>query len=331
MAQRRKMSGSRTAPSGAIAGRIRGSLVGLAVGDALGTTVEFRPRGSFAPLTDIVGGGPFGLKPGEWTDDTSMALCLAESIVETQSFNPADQLARYVRWYKDGHLSSNGICFDIGRQTHAALMQFQATGLAACGFADEEYSGNGSLMRLSPVVMAFYRQPAVAIDLAGKSSRTTHGSPLCVDACRYFAALLLGAFAGIGKSRLLAPEFTPVPGLWSQAPLHPQIAAIARGSWKNKPESAIRTSGFVVHTLEAALWAFANTESYEQAVLQAANLGDDADTTGAVCGQLAGAFYGVGGIPQRWLAILANRSTVEMLAEKLIAFTHSRGSPGADA
>ncbi len=325
-----EISGLRTAPSGVIGGRIRGSLLGLAVGDALGTTVEFKPRGSFAPLTDIVGGGPFGLKAGEWTDDTSMALCLAESIVETRSFNPTDQLARYVRWYKDGHLSSNGRCFDIGGQTRAALMQFQATGRAECGFAGEEYSGNGSLMRLSPVAMAFYRQPTVAIDLAGKSSLTTHGSRLCVDACRYLAALLLGAFAGIGKSRLLAEEFTPVRGLWLEAPLHPQIAAIARGSWKNKPETTIRTSGFVVHTLEAALWAFANTESYEQAVLRAVNLGEDADTTGAVCGQLAGAFYGAGGIPQRWLDILAGRGTVEMLAEKLIAFAHSRGSPGAD-
>ncbi len=326
-----EISGSNTAWSGEVADRIRGALLGLAVGDALGATVEFKPRGSFAPLTDIMGGGPFGLKPGEWTDDTSMALCLAESIVETQSFNATDQLGRYVRWRRDGHLSSNGRCFDIGIQTRAALHKFETTGLLTCGPVDEKSSGNGSLMRLSPVAMAFYRQPAVAIDLAAESSRTTHGSPLCVDACRYFAALLLGAFVGIGKSQLLAAEFTPVRGLWSQSPLHPKIAAIARGSWKHKTESDIKSSGFVVHTLEAAIWAFANTESYEQAVLKAANLGDDADTTAAVCGQLAGAFYGASGIPQRWLAVLALRNTIETLADQLVAFADSHRVPGAGA
>lgn len=319
------------AASGEVADRVRGALLGLATGDALGTTVEFKPRRSFAPLTDIVGGGPFNLKPGEWTDDTSMALCIAESIAETQSFNPTDQLARFLRWHREGHLSSNGHCFDIGIQTRAALHKFETTGLPTCGPVDEKSSGNGSLMRLSPVVMAFYRQPAVAIEFAAESSRTTHGSELCVDACRYFAALLLGAIAGMGKSQLLAAEFTPVRGLWSQSPLHPKIAAIARGSWKHKTESDIKSSGFVVHTLEAALWAFANTDSYDQAVLQAANLGDDADTTGAVCGQLAGAFYGASHIPQRWLDILARRDTIATLADQLIAFARGQASPITDA
>ncbi len=320
---------SNGATSGEVADRMRGAILGLATGDALGATVEFKARKSFVPLTDIVGGGPFNLKPGEWTDDTSMALCLAESIVETQTFNPTDQLARYVRWHREGHLSSKGKCFDIGAQTGRALQKFETTGLATCGSVDEAYSGNGSLMRLSPVVVAFYRQPAVAIKLAAESSRTTHGSKLCVDACRYFAALLLGAFAGLGKTQLLAAEFTPVRGLWSQAPLHPTITAIARGDWKRKAERDIESDGFVVHTLEAALWAFANTESYDQAVLRAVNLGDDADTTGAVCGQLAGAFYGATGIPQHWLAILARRDTIDTLVDKLIAFASGQASTGA--
>ena len=100
--------------------RYRGALLGLAVGDALGTTLEFKRPGSFAPITDMVGGGPFGLKPGQWTDDTSMALCLAESLVECRGFDPVDQLRRYCRWYREGHLSSTGRCFDIGNTTRAA-------------------------------------------------------------------------------------------------------------------------------------------------------------------------------------------------------------------
>ncbi len=314
-----------SAPDGykpTVADRLRGALFGLAAGDALGTTVEFRPRGSFSLMTKIVGGGPFGLKPGEWTDDTSMALCLAQSIVETQTFDPLDQLKRYLKWWKHGHLSSNGICFDIGNQTRNALDEFCRTAQPACGPTDARNSGNGSLMRLAPVAIAFYQQPAEAIRLAAESSRTTHGSILCLDACRYFAGLLVGAFGGAGKQELLSPGYSPAPDMWLRRPLDAQIKAVSLGSWKNKTRDQINASGYVVHTLEAAIWAFANSHNYQQAVLNAVNLGEDADTTGAVCGQLAGAYYGLGGIPRQWLAMLAKLRTIQDICDGLCVFAN---------
>lgn len=129
--------------------RYRGSLLGLAVGDALGTTLEFKPPGSFEPIDEMVGGGPFSLRPGEWTDDTSMALCSAESLVERREFDALDQMERYVRWYRKGHLSSNGRCFDIGTTVRAALYRFEQTRDPYSGPTDPATAGNGALMRLA--------------------------------------------------------------------------------------------------------------------------------------------------------------------------------------
>ena len=304
--------------------RIRGGLLGLAAGDAVGTTVEFRPPGSFAPLTDMVGGGPFGLPPGAWTDDTSMAACLAESLVETGAFDPADQLRRYLRWYREGHLSSTGRCFDIGRTTRAALERFETSGdPAASGATHPQSAANGSLMRLAPVPLAFARDPAEAVRLAGESSRATHALPVCVDACRYLGGLLVGAVRGETKATLLSPTYAPAPGLWDAAPLHPRIAAVAAGSFLSRRPPDIRGTGYVVDALEAALWAFATSETFEACVLAAANLGDDADTTAAIAGQLAGAFYGAAGIPPRWIEQLALRERLEALADGLVALASS--------
>jgi ADP-ribosylglycohydrolase len=300
--------------------RYRGSLLGLATGDALGTTLEFRPPGSFEPIADIVGGGPFHLEPGQWTDDTSMTLCLASSIVETGGFDPKDQLARYVRWWKEGYMAANGRCFDIGTTTCAALQRFWETGQPYCGSTDRYAAGNGSLMRLAPVPLAFAADPARAVALAGDSSRTTHAAVEAVDACRYYAALIVGALRGASKQDLLAPGFDLGLGLWKSDPLAPRVAEVADGSFLRKDPLEIRGTGYVVEALEAALWAFSRSHSFEHGALLAVNLGDDADTTGAIYGQLAGAFYGVGGIPEAWLAKLARRDLIETLAAGLFEF-----------
>jgi len=297
--------------------RYRGCLLGLAVGDALGTTLEFKRPGSFAPITDIVGGRPFGLKPGQWTDDTSMALCLAESLIECRGFDPVDQLSRYCRWYRDGLLSSTGRCFDIGNTTRAALERFEETREPYPGPADPRSAGNGSLMRLAPVPLFFARNPKEAIERAGDSSRTTHGAREAVDACRYFAGLIVAALQGRPKEELLSPGFCPVLGLWKEAPLAPKIAAVAAGSFREKGPPAIRGTGYVVDCLEAALWAFHRSESFKEGALLAVNLGDDADTTGAVYGQLAGVYYGEQGIPEAWRAKLACRELIERYAKRL--------------
>jgi ADP-ribosylglycohydrolase len=308
-----------------IRSRYRGALLGLAAGDALGTTLEFRSPGSFQPLGDMVGGGPFSLEPGQWTDDTSMALCLAESLVRCNGFDPADQMRRYLRWYREGYLSSTGRCFDIGNTVAAALWRFEQGGNPFAGETHPRFGGNGSLMRLVPIPLAFADDAREAIRRAGEMSRTTHAAPEPVDGCRYYAGLVLGALRGETKERLLAPHYTPVASLWQDAPLTPRIDGIAAGSFKVKHPPEIRGTGYVVDALEAALWAFWGTDSFEDGVLAAVNLGDDADTTGAIYGQLAGAFYGVEGIPERWRNLIALAEQIGELADGLLClneFTH---------
>ncbi|MEW5872631.1 MAG: ADP-ribosylglycohydrolase family protein [Chloroflexota bacterium] len=300
--------------------RLRGCLLGLAVGDALGATLEFRPPGSFSPLEDMLGGGPFDLAPGEWTDDTSMALCLAESLLECQGFDAGDQMRRYLRWYREGYLSSNGRCFDIGNTVRQALEQFEASGEPFSGSSDPRSAGNGSLMRLAPVAMFYARQPLEAIRRCAESSRTTHGAPAAVDACRYFGALLAGALNGASKVDLLAPRYSPQAGYWQAQPLCAEIDEVACGSFKERQPPRIQGSGYVVRSLEAALWAFHHSDSFRQGCLLAANLGDDADTTGAIYGQLAGAFYGESGIPCEWLERLAMKEVIDDYATRLFCY-----------
>jgi ADP-ribosyl-[dinitrogen reductase] hydrolase len=298
--------------------RFLGCLVGLAVADAVGTTLEFTTPGSFTPISDMVGGGPFNLQPGQWTDDTSMALCLAESLVQKQGFDATDQMARYVRWYQDGYLSSTGSCFDIGSTTASALHRFIQSGNPFAGSIDPFSAGNGSIMRLAPIPMFFCDNPQAAIQFAAESSRTTHGAVTAVDGCRYLAALIVGALTGVSKETLLAPHFTPIPGYWDTHSLTPKIDHVAAGSFGEKQPPAIKGSGYVVQSLEAALWAFYHSHTFQEGCLMAANLGDDADTTAAVYGQLAGAFYGIENIPDAWRMQVALRDKIDSLALALM-------------
>ncbi|MDF1500083.1 MAG: ADP-ribosylglycohydrolase family protein [Anaerolineales bacterium] len=284
--------------------------------DALGTTLEFKRPDIFRPITDMIGGSPFRLKPGQWTDDTSMALCLAESLVVCGGFDPDDQMQRYVRWWREGYFSPTGTCFDIGNTVRSALRSYEETGDPFSGSTDPHSAGNGSLMRLTPVPLFYANDPEQAIFYAGESSRTTHGTPECVDACRYFAGLIIGALGGRGKEEVLAPMFSLVEGLWEREPLSPKIYEIANGSFKRKEPPEIRGGGYVVDSLEAALWAFHKSSDFRSGALLAVNLGDDADTTGAVYGQIAGAYYGEEGIPAEWLEKLALRETIVKLADK---------------
>jgi ADP-ribosyl-[dinitrogen reductase] hydrolase len=303
--------------------RYRGALLGLAVGDALGTALEFKAPGTFKPITEMVGGGPFGLKPGQWTDDTSMALCLAESLIEKRGFDPRDQMDRYCRWWKEGYLSSTGTCFDIGITVKTALAHYLRSGEPFAGSMDPLTAGNGSLMRLAPVPLAFRRDFELAIHNAGESSRTTHAAPTTIDACRYFAGLLLGALEGRSKEELLSSFFYPGPDeeYWKCHPLSPEIAEIANSSFKQKHPPAIIGSGFVVRSLEAALWAFYRSDSFRDGALRAVNLGNDADTTGAIYGQLAGAFYGANAIPKDWVERLKMREFIRERADALFDFS----------
>jgi len=290
--------------------RFRGCLLGLAIGDAVGTTVEFRSRGTFAPVKEMVGQGPFGLKAGEWTDDTSMALCLATSLVEVDGFSADDQMERYWRWYQHGYLSSNGTCFDIGNTVQSALERYKATGNPFSGSTDPNSAGNGSIMRLAPVPLFYFPDRAAILQYSVESSRTTHGAVECLDACRLLGDILYRALGGADKRAVLLDSRQEMLSSSS-------LQGIARGDYCTKPESAIRGTGYVVKSLEAALWSFWVTETFEQAILKATNLGDDADTTAAICGQVAGAYYGDEEIPPRWLKQLVMQKEISTLAEQL--------------
>lgn len=288
------------ADSSELADRSRGSLLGLAIGDAVGTTLEFRNRDE-ASVSDMVGGGPFSLQAGYWTDDTSMACCLAYSLIKNRGLDPKHVMQSFTTWYLYGAYSPTGACFDIGGTTRAAIDLFLKTGDVFAGSTDPGTAGNGSLMRLAPVPIYYVDDFTAVVEKAAESSRLTHGAVEAVDACRYLAALIYGALRGESKERLLEALYSPEPGYWAAFPLTEKIEAIARGSYKNKMRSEIKSSGYVVDTLEAALWAFYRSKDFRAGLLDAVNLADDADTVGAVYGQLAGAFYGETRLPINWI------------------------------
>ncbi len=231
---------------------------------------------------------PLQVTDGRYVDG---ALFGREFSRET-GFDPLDQLERYTRWAEHGDLSSNGRAFDIGNTVRDALEKFAKTHNPYCGSSDPMSAGNGSLMRLAPVPLFYVQKPAEAIERSGESSRTTHGAQTALDACRYFGGLIVEAVLGVSKEELLSDRYAPVEEYWQINPLVREIDEIAAGSFKQRKPPEIMGSGYVVKCLEAALWAFYNTNSFREGCLLAVNLGDDADTTGAVFGQLAGAYYG---------------------------------------
>ncbi len=299
----------------AVKDRQRGCLLGLAVGDALGAPVEFKRPGTFARVHDYRGGGPHMLEPGEWTDDTSMALAMADSIGQV-GWDLNDQAQRYLNWWNLGHYSVNGECFDIGQTVAQGLRTFEQTQDAArSGPTADQSSGNGSIMRLAPVpiryVDFFPDHIEELVQRAAESSLPTHASPQCLSACRYMALVLAGLMQGRDRAEVLAPDWPPLDELQRVEPLHPDVETVVMGSYREKQPPAIYGGGYVVASLEAALWAFSQAEDFQEAVLWAVNLGQDADTTGAVCGQFAGAYWGESGIPKTWRDRLARREMLE--------------------
>lgn len=290
--------------------RYSGCLVGLAIGDALGATAEFCPRNTFPEIMTIIGGGVFNLKAGQWTDDTSMALCLAESLILCNGFNAHHQMTNYLSWWKNGHLSSTGRCFDIGNTVRAALSRFEKTGDPYSGSTNKLSAGNGSLMRLAPVVLYFYPSLADVLHYSAESSKTTHAVSEVIECCQLLAHVIYQALNGKDKTTILDGKSLPL--------IEPKVILLASGDYKNKDKSQIKGSSYAIESLEAALWCFYNSTSYREAVLMAGNLGDDADTTAAITGQVAGAFYGINNIPSHWRSILYQGKEIKDIAIKLL-------------
>jgi ADP-ribosyl-[dinitrogen reductase] hydrolase len=239
-----------------------------------------------------------------------MALCLASSLTELGGFDPTDQMQRYCKWKDEGYLSSNGRCFDIGNTVRSALSRFKESGEPFSGPTDRYSAGNGCIMRLAAVPMFFYPDRQAAIEMSGESARTTHGATECVEASRLFGAILFQALAGRDKDAILFDH--RLMEFRSEG-----IKSIALGQYRSKSEDEVRGSGYVTTSLEAALWCFLQTTNFRDAILKAVNLGEDADTTAAVCGQVAGAFYGESGIPHKWLDRLVKSEDIRRLADHL--------------
>jgi ADP-ribosyl-[dinitrogen reductase] hydrolase len=294
---------------GAIEDRAIGALLGLAIGDAIGTTLEFRARDTYEALTDMVGGGPFNLKVGEWTDDTAMALALSDSLEACEGLDEQDLLGRFVNWWRWGIYSCTGECFDIGITTRQALVRWQSAKDPHCGSIHPMSAGNGSLMRLAPVAIRFWNDRARLRDVAARQSKTTHAAPEAVDACIAFAEVLADAIEGRSKSDVLRARSGPYAGA---------IGTIMSADWRGKARTAIRSTGYVAHSLEASLWCVDRTTDYRDAVLMAANLGEDADTTAAITGQLAGALYGASSIPENWVSRVAWGEQIKVKATTLV-------------
>jgi ADP-ribosyl-[dinitrogen reductase] hydrolase len=299
--------------------RYHGALVGLAAGDALGVSLQYRKPDSFTPLGDMIGGGPFELPRGAWSDDTAMALCLAESLLENNGPDGAEEVRRFRKWQLEGYLSATGQCVGITASVAKALATAQWSGKPHSGSHDPSRLDKEALSRIVAPVLFAFADPAHAVELAVETCRTTHQAPIVLDTCRYFAGLLIGALGGVSKQELLAPLFEPERGLWQRVSLKEQVVAAAQtaSTARNPPEAG--GGGNILDALQAVLWAFRTSRNFREGALLAVNLGGDSDVTGAVYGQLAGAYYGVAALPATWRAAVVRREVIESLADRLLA------------
>lgn len=311
--------------------RFRGAFLGLAAGDALGATNEFKPRGTFPIVRHMTGGGAFNLPAGAWTDDTSMALCLAVSIAELGQYDSTDVMSRWLKWWRRGYLSSTLRAEDIGNATKEALGRYEREGSVYQGKAYGMNAGNGPLMRLLPIPLAYSLQWEKAMEHAVDQTRLTHGSE-AKDASMVMTYVLLQLLAGAERDAMFAA--LAQKAWWGdrhKGELGRELQSIARGDYMNRDESRIIASGYSVATLEAALWCFVHTESLEEALIEAVNLGDDADTVGAVTGAIAGAYYGEKAIPAQWYKHLFAADAIVKVADALyLLATQGKPTPGLD-
>ena len=292
--------------------RFLGALVGLAVGDALAAATQGATPGRFAPVRDLVGGGPYELPLGGWSDDTAVALCLAESLLERDGFDARDQMQRYTRWQQQGHLSATGQALGITASTGRALGLARWQRKLFSGSHDPTQLDPEPLSRVAPVVMFFYNSPQVAVHQGCEAARTTCQAPIVLECCRLFAAFLYGALAGKSKTDI----FRPGAEILDTARLRGAVAALATDTSEPKPGPA---GARVDSALQAALWAFRSTDNFRSGALRAANLGGSSDVITAVYGQLAGAHYGFSAIPADWRTRLMHNSLIVRFAERLLA------------
>lgn len=298
-------------------------ILGLAVGDALGVPVEFRNRQELKanPVTDMRGYGSHYQPVGTWSDDTSMTLATVDSL--KNGIDLADMMQRFDNWYREAHYTAGGSVFDVGIATSRALSRFhQGIAPTQCGGSQEYDNGNGSLMRILPAAVYCYEkmpEAAIAEKLAfiDDVSSLTHAHRRSQISCEIYAFLVWAILDHPAKDAIhIGLEQAKA---WYTVSPNTETAAYSRlfdPDYAALPEDAISSSGYVVSTLEAAVWCLLNTNTYKDCVLKAVNLGNDTDTVGAVAGGLAGLIYGLDAIPNSWLDGLKNREYILALCRE---------------
>ncbi|HET6202763.1 MAG TPA: ADP-ribosylglycohydrolase family protein [Planctomycetota bacterium] len=295
--------------------KFEGCLLGLAVGDALGAPLEFQTRDQIqirhATVTEMIGGGLLDLRPGETTDDTAMALALAESLVAKKGFDPADAMARYLAWYRTGPK-------DIGSTIRAALRHVDDGGdwkeaaVRAAEIVRGETAGNGTMVRCVPLALLRHRDPNAVIRDGAAEARLTHVDPRAGAGSAAVGVCVALALVETDRKKLLDRAFEVLENNPDGTPnLLPDVTA--------KREGELRPEPFVVDTLEVALWHFLRAKNFEECLVRVVNAGGDADTIGAIAGAIGGAFWGIGAIPVRWLRTIQERTTIKALARDLHA------------
>ena len=300
--------------------RIVGGIIGLLAGDALGLPVEFESRLArlMRPVKEMTGYGVWRKPAGTWSDDGSLTLATVESLLEKKALDLEDVMRRFSLWMNKGHLSATGKAFDIGNTTKVAIANYdRAKPIEDCGLKDEKSNGNGSLMRMLPVALFYHRHAPNDVAKASKfASAITHAhlrSRLC---CAYYSILVKGMMEGQGLTetmKLASEEIKPSLNGKSEERVFDRLVS---GKVLSAPSQEIKAGGHVIDTLEASLWCCHKHDNFKDAVLEAVNLGDDADTTGAVTGGLAGVMYGIGGVPEKWQTGIARASMAREMAEK---------------
>jgi ADP-ribosylglycohydrolase len=339
-------------PNGTIKDKIRGAILGLCVGDALGVPVEFYVREvrKLDPVAEMRGGGFHNQPAGTWSDDSSLMFALTDSLAERGEFDAEDVMRRFADWLNGSAYSPHGEMFDVGGTTADAIDRFVAgTSALKCGGTGEMDNGNGALMRILPMAIfvkaeydkkEWHGKPAypraAEFHELSQAVKLTHAHPRNVAACFLYSVVAAELMSGRDKftavenavhdmndfcnaerahfARFLDPRVYENLDESGSMPSR-KVRACLR-EFVKLPESKIRSGGYVIDTLEAALWCFLTTDSYAECVLKAVNLGEDTDTTAAVAGGLAGLLYGVDAIPEEWLATLARREWIYEICDK---------------
>ncbi|MBR0260912.1 MAG: ADP-ribosylglycohydrolase family protein [Selenomonadaceae bacterium] len=306
---------------------LKGMLLGLAVGDALGVPVEFESRRRLKsnPVTNMRSGGSWGQDAGTWSDDTGLTIAAMESISRLGKIDYQDVMENFLRWYEKGDFTATGERFDIGITTRSAIVRFARKILppTKCGATDEKANGNGSLMRILPATLYLFGTRGKIGDdelkIIHDFSALTHGHIISKMACGIYSLIAAQLLSGKNISEAFTLGMSDAKNFYGADETFKNFSRLCDENFAALPENEISASGYVLDTLEAALWCLLNTDNYKSLALKAVNLGEDTDTVGAVAGGLAGIIYGAESIPVEWLNILKRRDYLEKICDDFAA------------